>query len=294
MARKPTVGGPGGDNPFSEEENAIAWLLAGFDSDRTTWSDHTATEIGNVRAMSLFFCPLMGKLRGRGKTIQKICQRHPVLKSLNVQRRHLNTLARGESVTLDSVLHVFRVLNAIAACEDEEVMATTVVRRRSRDVCLVFEENDVIPSHIWVKRALITAFRDHFGITRKKLAEIMFGEGKYDDFFHVLEEGEKAKNTEYDYRVTPFTKECVLFTLNSLFESLPAPQDRLGYSPPSSGELFDASSTAGFGGYNRTKALPMDKGNLTRPMSPEQRRDIAVRVKAAAKKAAPAKARGKK
>jgi hypothetical protein len=245
MARKPTSTRPGGENPFSEEDNAIAWLLAGHDSDRTIWSDHTATEITNVRAMSLFFCPLMGQLRGRGKTIQKKCNEHAALMPLNVQRRHLNTLARGESVTLDSVLHVYKVLNAIAVCHEEKVKATTRVRRRNRDACLVFEENDVIPSHIWVKRTLITAFRDNFGISRNKLAEIMFGDGKYDDFFHVLEDGEKAKNTEYDYRVTPFTKECILFTMTGLFESLPVSQGNHRYTLPSSGELFDASSTAG-------------------------------------------------
>jgi hypothetical protein len=286
----PTSTKPGANNGFTAEENSVAWLLAGFDSDRTKWSDHTAAEASNVRAMSLFFCPLMGKLRRRGKTIEKACKRHTVLASLGVQRRPFNTLARGEPVTLDRILHVYDVLNAIADCNDEAVKATTKVERRNKAVCLVLEENDVIPSHIWVNRSRITDFCNHFDITRKKLAELMFDDGKYDDFFQTLEDGERKKGdkekevVEYDFRVTPFTRDCIFFTLNKLYDSLSRLPAASEFVLPSLGQLFETSAAAGLGAYNRTKALPMEKGNLTRAITPAQKASIEARIKAFAKK----------
>jgi hypothetical protein len=271
---------PAENNGFAAEDNAIAWLLAGFNSDRSSWSDDTATEVANTRTMSLFYCPLMALLRGRGKTVQKACRDHPKLSRLNVQRRPFNTLARGDAVTLDMILHVFNVLNAIAQCDDEKVKATTRVKRRNRDVCLVLEENDVVPSHLWVNRVPITLFRDHFNISRKRFAELMFGPDKYDHFFQMIEEGEKIKDVEYDFRVTVFTKECMIFAIETLFDAVGNRLQDREYTPPTTGELFSTSSKAGLGAYNRTKALPMQDGNLTRRMKAEDKTAIEERIKA--------------
>ena len=280
MARTPTEITKRGNDEFTAEENAVALLLAGFPSDRSEWSHDMATEVANIRAMSLFFCPLMILMKNRGKTIQKRCDAHPTLRSLKVQRRPINTLARGDAVTLDMILHVHKVLDAIKDCDDKEIRAITRIDRRKRDVCLTFEENDVIPSHFWVDRARITEFRSHFNLGPRKLAGLMFGsDSKYDLFFETIETGEKIGDVEYDFRVTAFTRDCILFLMNTLFEEMG------GYRPPSVGEIFQASSKAGLGAYNRTKALPIWSGNLTRAMTPEHKNGIKDRVMSFAKSA---------
>jgi hypothetical protein len=288
---------------FSEQEIVIARLLAGFDSDRSHWSDDTVSEVANVRAMALFFCPVVVLLKRRGKTLERACYKDESLAHLHVNRRPFNTLAAGNTVTLDTVLQVNTILNSIAESANRKTKAVTTVRRHSRESCLVLEEDDVIPSHIWVDGAVIREFRDRCGLTRKGLAELMFGKGLYEQLLQKLEEGERVQKKKkkkeegkgedqkliaYDYRVTPFTRDRIGITIGELTKELAGRFEDSNYVGPAEGALFSTSHRAGLGAYNRTRALPMNNGNSTRPLGNEEKQAISGRVKDFAK-AAPKK-----
>ena len=55
-------------------------------------------QVNNFRSFSVFFCPIMRYLAGRGQTIERACESR--LGNITVERRYLNKLSAGEPVTL--------------------------------------------------------------------------------------------------------------------------------------------------------------------------------------------------
>jgi hypothetical protein len=251
---------------FTDEEHAEAYLLAGFPTKRGEWSDGMGQTIANVRSMSLFFCPAMRVLKGRGNTIQRLCQQEE--HSLPaVTRRPFNDLSSGESTTFEAILQVDRILKLIASHKSTKVRAATKVSIGGRMRPFTLPENSVIPSYVWINYPLISEYRKQFGdIGRTRMAQILFGD-EYGSFFHSIEDGEKRKGIVYDYRITMFTADLILIALKTIYEAFPEARGGKFDEEPRFEQFFDTSHTAGLGAYKKTKPLPSAAGNMQRSAS---------------------------
>jgi len=284
-----------GQQTFSADEIAEARLLATFPTDRNRWDQATTFRVSNFRTFSIFFCPSMQLLKRRSKTIERTCKDH--LTGVVAERRYLSMLSAGDPVTLDKILEVARALDAIAASNEPHVREVTLVNYHGTPAPLQLHENSVIPSHLWPDRTLLHEFRKHFRISRNQLGELLFGDaGHADNFIDRLEEGdmfktrnarelptkpdgaEKSSKRLYDYRVTPFTADCIYLALKTIFDRL----THLHTGPfpvlPSQSKFFIASHTAGEGSGRRTLALPISNGNLMAPLKPEEARAMVARI----------------
>jgi hypothetical protein len=261
------------------DEDVAAWLLAGFDSDRSTWEQHVGHELFSNRYVPLFFAPSLHVLDRRGKRLEQVTRKYEDLQKLNFEKRRFNTLVRGDAGTLDGVLYCYRVLRAIANCPHEDAREATFSGDAAGGpaTCKELLENSIIPSHFWLDENELRSFRDQYGMNKKTFAELMFGPNRYAFFFAELRKLEKGR-TEYDYRVTPFIKERVSYVVSALYE---ATKDRLEnpqYDPPHADQLFFAQKNAGLGGHNRTRALAANRGNMMSPMTKADQDGIDKRV----------------
>ena len=176
-----------------------------------------------------------------------------------------------------------RVLEAIAASNDPNIREVTTVNYYGRSAPLRLEEKSVVPSHLWVDRHLLQAFRKHLGMSSSQLGRLLFGSAEYADFIiHRLENGEmhrtraigrqsgdsdRAPRRSYDYRVTQFTADSMYRGLRAIFEGLSQLHGGQFQAVPAQSKFFIASHTSGEGSGRRTQALPIPNGNSMSPMT---------------------------
>jgi hypothetical protein len=269
--------GPTPRPDVSDVEATEAWLLATFPSERTAWNDYQVFCVNNFRKFSVFFCPSMMALTRRGKTMERICKKHL---PDHVGRRYLNSLSAGQAITLDKIISVHRVLEAIAASKIPEVRNVTLVARAGKASSFRLMENSVVPSHLWVDRSLLRQFRTHFQFSAAELGRLLFDKAAYaDSIIERLEEGEISEGGLHDYRVTPFTSDHIHAGLRAVFDAnLHAAKDDFP-ALPSEAKFFIASHTAGEGSGRRTKPLGIPNGNLLAPSSAATRSLMFERIK---------------
>lgn len=261
---------------------SLAKLLATLPSDRRKWDDDTVFRLANFERSPLFFCPVMRTLSPRGKAIEAVLKKNKTVPSINP--RDFKSLVSGRPLTLEKIVGVQSALEAIARSRDPAVRQLTKVKRAARLRPLTLGENDVVPSLYWVNKPLVTQFRDHYGIKRRPLSEIILGTDDASSRIMVdLDEGFAKGEHAYDYRVTRFTCDYIYCALSALFDRLTHYRRPPFTVMPPWSHFFVLSHTAGPGRGRRTEALAISKGNQMALLTKSQERKIAARADAYAK-----------
>ena len=161
-------------------------------------------------------------------------------------------------------------------CSNENIRQVTQINRHGEMMCLLLEEDDVVPSFYWIDPEVFRSFRDQFAMSRNRFCEVMFGERKSTNFFHQLIG--KIKGVQYDFRVTPFTRDRIIYTVHTLFETGKERLQDSEYVAPDIDVLFSAKPNVGLGAYNRTKALAIAYGNQIKPFRNQDKVAIDGRI----------------